>query len=136
MANLKDYRYLLLIIVCLLIIIPFQKSFSGNCIKEFKPKIQQMKNDFKIGQYTTSLSKKTELNGKKGIITYGATTIKVMKASMLKRYEQKAQIQAKRNYLRFVKKSSSTIRGTVTLESCTKDILGTNLMIIKVFTPL
>ena len=136
MAKMKDYRYLLLIIICLLIIIHFQKSFSSNCIKEFKPKIQQMKNDFKIGQYTTSLSKKTELNGKKGIITYGATTIKVMKASMLKRYEQKAQIQAKRNYLSFVKKSSSTIRGTVTLESCTKDILGNSLIIIKVFTPL
>lgn len=136
MIKLLDTRFILLILFFFLIITPFQKSFAGDCIQEFVPKIQQIRNDYKLGKYAAGLSKQSELNGKKGIITYGATIVKVKNASMLKRYQQKAQIRAKQNYLGFIKKNPSTISGIVTLEHCTKDILGNSLIIIKVFTPL
>ena len=136
MIKLEGVRFMRLILLFLLIIIPFQKSFADNCVQEFKPNTQQMLNDHKLGQYAAGLSKKSELNGKMGIITYGAATITVKKASMLRLYQQSAQISAQSNYLRFMKKSSSTTSGMITLERCTKDISGNALMIIKVFTPL
>ena len=136
MIKLIDNRFILLILLFLLINITFQKSFAGECIQEFAPKIQQIHNDYKLGQYAAGLSKKSELNGKKGIISYGATIVKVKNASMLKRYQQKAQIRAIQNYLHFIKKSSSTTSEIVSLEHCTKDIQSNTLMIIKVFTPL
>ena len=124
------------ILVFLLIIIPIQKSFADNCIPEFTPTTHQMLNDQKLGKYAAGLSKKSDLNGKLGIITYGAATIKVKKASMLRRYQQSAQMQAQKNFLHFMQESSSTISGMETLESCKKEISGYILMIIKVFTPL
>ena len=124
------------ILLFLLIIIPVQKSFADSCIPEFMPTTHQMLNDRKLGEYSTGLSKKSDLNGKIGIITYGAATIKVKKASMLRRYQQSAQMQAQSNFLRFSKKSSATISGMVTLENCTKEISSNTLIIIKVFTPL
>ena len=124
------------ILVFLLIIIPIQKSFADNCIPEFTPTTHQMLNDQKLGKYAAGLSKKSDLNDKIGIITYGAATIKVKKASMRRRYQQTAKMQAQENFLHFSKKSSSTISGMVTLESCSKEISGNALMIIKLFTPL
>ena len=124
------------IFLFLLIIIPFQKSFADNCMPEFMPTTHQMLNDQKLGQYASGLSKKSDLKGKIGIITYGAATIKVNKASMRRRYQQFAQMQAQKNFLHFSKESSSTISGMVTLESCKKEISSNTLMIIKVFTPL
>ena len=103
---------------------------------EFMPTTHQMLNDQKLGQYAAGLSKKSDLNGKTGIITYGAATIKVKKASMLRSYQQYAELKARGNFLHFLKKSSSTISGMVTLESCKKEISSNTLMIIKVFTPL
>lgn len=100
------------------------------------PTKHQILNDQKLGKYAAGLSKKSDLNGKIGIITYGATTIKVKKASVLRRYQQSAQMQAQGNFLHFLKESSSTISGMVTLESCKKEISSNTLMIIKVFTPL
>ena len=124
------------ILVFLLIIIPIQKSFADNCIPEFTPTTHQMLNDQKLGKYAAGLSKKSDLNGKLGIITYGAATIKIKKASMLRRYQQSAQMQAQKNFLHFMQESSSTISGMETLDSCKKEISGYILMIIKVFTPL
>ena len=124
------------ILLFLLIIAPFQKSFADSCIHEFVPGTQQMLNDQKLRKYAAGLSKNSELNGKIGIITYGAATIKVKKASMRRRYQQTAKMQAQENFLHFSKKSSSTISGMVTLESCSKEISGNALMIIKLFTPL
>ena len=124
------------ILVFLLIIIPIQKSFADNCIPEFTPTTHQMINDQKLGKYAAGLSKKSDLKGKIGIITYGAATIKVKKASMIRRYQQSAQMQAQKNFLHFMQESSSTISGMETLESCKKEISGYILMIIKVFTPL
>ena len=95
-----------------------------------------MLNDQKLGQYAAGLSKKSDLNGKIWIITYGAATIKVKKASMIRRYQQSAQMQAQKNFLHFMQESSSTISGMETLESCKKEISSNTLMIIKVFTPL
>lgn len=122
------------ILLFVLIIIPLNQSFADTCIQEFMPKPEQLLNDQKLGEYAESLSKKSELNSKIGIITYGAATITVKKASMRRLYQQKAQMQAQENYLRFIKKSSSTISGMVTVERCTKDISGKALMIIKAFT--
>ena len=124
------------ILVFFLMIIPIQKSFADNCLPEFTPATHQMLNDQKLGKYAAGLSKKSDLNGKMGIITYGAATIKVKKASMLRRYQQSAQMQAQKNFLHFSKESSSTISGMVTLESCKREISSNTLMIIKVFTPL
>ena len=124
------------ILLFLLIIIPFQKSFANNCIPEFMPTTKQILNDQKLGQYASSLSKKSDLNSKVGIITYGAATVKVKKASMLQRYQQSAKMQAQKNFLQFSKKSSSTIKGMVILESCKKAISSRTLMVIKVFSPI
>ena len=123
------------ILLLLLTIIPLNQSFAKTCIQEFIPKPEQVLNDRKLGEYAQSLSKKSESGGKIGIITYGAATISVKKASMRRIYQQTAQMQAQKNYLRFIKKSSSTISAMVTLERCTKDISGKALMIIKAFTP-
>jgi len=95
-----------------------------------------MRNDLKLGQYASSLSKELELNGKVGVVSYGAAATKVNKASMIRRYQQSARMQAQKNFLRFIKKSSSNTSGMLTLESCKKEISGNNILIIKLFTPL
>ena len=135
MVNLIGHRFMHFILLFLLIIIPFQKSFANNCVPEFMPTTKQMLNDQKLGQYASNLSKKSNLNGKVGIITYGAATVKVKKPSMLRRSQLSAKMQAQKNFLQFSKKSSSTIQGMVTLESCKKVISSKTLMIIKVFSP-
>jgi len=125
-----------LLILFLLIIMPLEKAFANDCIQEFMPKMDQMRNDLKLGQYASSLSKELELNGKVGVVSYGAAAIKVNKASMIRRYQQSARMQAQKNFLRFIKKSSSNTSGMLTLESCKKEISGNNILIIKLFTPL
>ena len=66
---------MLSIVLFSLTIIPLEQIFAGNCIQEFMPKTHQIWNELEIGQYALGLSKKSELNGKKGIITYCTTTV-------------------------------------------------------------
>jgi len=133
MVNSMIFRLLVLFVVS---ITPLQKSFAGECFQEFMPNVDQVINDHNLGKYALGLSKKAELNGKVGVIAYGASTIKIKSAAMLRRYQNSAKMQAQKNFLHFVKKTSSTSKGMMILKSCPKTISNVAVMIVKTFTPL